>query len=91
MNCARIYDYSLALRDPHIINNKLTFNLTIASPLKTHVPPQWQTSLSMWSEDVTNGFFLYSLLLDKAEHRTILILPHDVLKQRNQIELALLA
>ena len=90
MNCARIYDYSLALRDPHSINNKLAFNLSAASPLKMHMP-QWQTSLSMWSEDVTNGFFLYSLLLDKAEHGTILILPHDALKQRSRIEPALLA
>ena len=42
----------------------------------------------MRSEDVTNGFVLYSLLL---EHGTILILPHDALKQRSRIEPALVA
>jgi hypothetical protein len=33
-------------------------------------------------EDVMNGFFFYSILLDLSEHGRTLVLPHD---ERNQI------
>lgn len=36
-----------------------------------------------------NGFFLYSLLLDKAERRSILILSHNETSQRDRLQHAL--
>ncbi|KAJ7122670.1 hypothetical protein C8R43DRAFT_1136083 [Mycena crocata] len=36
-----------------------------------------------------NGFFLYSLLLDKAEHDGILMLPHDEASQSDRLQPAL--
>lgn len=49
----------------------------------------WQTSLEMRAEDVLNGFLMYSLLLDKAEHGSFLLLPHDERSQRDRLKEAL--
>ena len=39
----------------------------------------------MSGEVAMNGFLLYSLLLDKAEHRTHLTLPHDCPTQKDRL------
>lgn len=36
-----------------------------------------------------NGFFLYSLLLDKAERHGVLVLPHDEPSQKDRLQPAL--
>ena len=87
MNCARIYNHSLCLQQPHITNNIPSFRPLTPPPDPWALP--WQTSLAMRSEDVTNGFFLYSLLLDRAERGCILILPHDAVSQCSRLEPAL--
>jgi hypothetical protein len=48
----------------------------------------WQYTLRMRDTNVMNVFFIYSLLLDKAEHNSCLILPHDE-QQRVRIDVAL--
>lgn len=87
MNCARIYNLSMADCHAYIVNNKQAF----ANSWTRHCPPrpQWQTSFSLRQEDVLNGFFLYSLLLDKAERNTLLILSHDGRSQKLRLEPAL--
>jgi hypothetical protein len=65
MNCARIYNQLISNRHSHILNNKRAYAHVYAHyirPLR-----EWQTSFSLRPEDVLNGFFIYSLLLDKAE------------------------
>lgn len=49
----------------------------------------WPCSLSMRADDVMNGFFLYSLLLDKAEQSSVLVLPHDEIGQKYRLQPAL--
>lgn len=44
----------------------------------------------MCDEDVLNGFFLYSLLLDKAERNWCLTLPHDARTQVDRLHDTLL-
>lgn len=71
---------------PHITNNKLAF----ASVLQdyTRSPPSgW--NLEARNEDVMNGFLLYSLLLEKAERRGILVLPHDEASHKDRLQPAL--
>ncbi|KAL0957792.1 hypothetical protein HGRIS_001569 [Hohenbuehelia grisea] len=43
----------------------------------------------MRDEDVMNGFFSYSLLLDKAEHGIVLVLPHVIKGQMDQLKEAM--
>ncbi|KAK7012469.1 hypothetical protein R3P38DRAFT_2790720 [Favolaschia claudopus] len=50
-------------------------------------PDGW--NLDMRAEDVLNGFFLYSLLLEKAERRSILVLAHDESTQKGRLGPAL--
>jgi len=90
MNCARIYNTSLSLRYPHITGSMPALSFLTAPPPNPHLL-NWQTTLLMRSEDVSNGFFLYSLLLDKAECGSVLILPHDAVMQKSRIEPALAA
>lgn len=87
-NCARIYNNSLRLRHPHIANNQPAFSTEV---FNQHKPDSldWQFSLDLRDEDVLNGFFLYSLLIDKAERRSILILPHDASSQKDRLRPAL--
>jgi hypothetical protein len=42
-------------------------------------------------DDVWNGFFLYSLLLDHAEHKSILELDHNASSQMQRLRPALQA
>lgn len=51
--------------------------------------PQDWPSEQLRAEDALNGFFLYSLLLHKAEHQHYLVLSHDVQSQRYRLEPAL--
>lgn len=46
----------------------------------------WQTTLQIRQEDVMNGFFLYSLLLEKAERSGILAIPHDEASQKDRLQ-----
>ncbi|KAJ7663445.1 hypothetical protein B0H17DRAFT_1144090 [Mycena rosella] len=77
-NWARIYNCALSEIDPHIANNKLAF---------ASVYEGW--NLELRNVDVTNGFFLYSLLLEKSERGGILLLPHDEPSQRDRLKPAL--
>ncbi|EDR03022.1 uncharacterized protein LACBIDRAFT_331992 [Laccaria bicolor S238N-H82] len=86
-NCARIYNTSLRVPHAHILNNKLAFQSNYHRYEKANV--DWQTSLSLQDVDVLNGFFLYSLLLEKAERRTILQLPHNESSQKDRLAPAL--
>jgi hypothetical protein len=85
-NWARIYNCALAEPNPHIANNKLAFASAYTETDRT--PPEgW--NLELRNRDVTNGFFLYSLLLEKAERGEILILPHDEASQKDRLQSAL--
>ncbi|KAF4577396.1 hypothetical protein EYR40_000009 [Pleurotus pulmonarius] len=85
-NWARIYDYALAPRSPQVTNNAAAFATT-----RTEESCQlnWQSSLHLRADDVLNGFFLYSLLLDKAEHGWVLVLGHDKRDQAVRLRTAL--
>ncbi|KAF9537886.1 hypothetical protein CPC08DRAFT_824680 [Agrocybe pediades] len=86
-NLARLYNFSLANVDSVLINNERAFGpyCVRESPLQRY----WQTSLKLQEEHVMNGFFLYSLLLEKAERHAILALPHQgLLRDRLQIALS---
>lgn len=61
---------------PHVVNNPRAFPLSSAAE-DPYPGLQWPVSLKIRMEDVLNGFFEYSLLLDKAERHERLILPHD--------------
>jgi hypothetical protein len=55
------------------------------------LPVVWHTSLEMDVDDVWNGFFLYSLLLDHVEHNSILELDHNAPSQMWRLQPALQA
>ncbi|KAL4256186.1 hypothetical protein AB1N83_012856 [Pleurotus pulmonarius] len=75
-NWAHIYNTGLAHLQRYIVNNPTAFS-NVA----------WQSSRSSHS---TNWFFLYSLLLDKAEHHWQLILGHDMDSQPKRLTEALM-
>jgi len=75
MNCACVYSYVLAQRHAYILNNRRAFDAT--RPHAFDEEFSWQYTLRMRDIDVLNGFFIYSLLLEKAEHNSCLVLPHD--------------
>ncbi|KAJ7670033.1 hypothetical protein DFH06DRAFT_1083660 [Mycena polygramma] len=85
-NWARIYNSALATMHPHVTNNKVAF----ASVLRDHAPtPPSGWNLEIRNKDVMNGFLLYSLLLEKAERRGILVLPHDERTHEDRLKPAL--
>jgi hypothetical protein len=86
MNCARVYSYALAQRHAYISNNRRAFYATLPQAFDEEF--SWQFTLRMRDADVLNGFFIYSLLLEKAEHNSSLVLPHDE-QQRIRIDVAL--
>lgn len=86
MNCAHIYNYALAQRHARFMNNRHAFSATL--PQFNDEEFSWQYTLRMRDTNVMNVFFIYSLLLDKAEHNSCLILPHDE-QQRIQIDVVL--
>jgi len=75
MNCARVYNYALAQRHAYVSNNRRAFDATFPQAFDEEF--SWQYTLRMRDTDVLNGFFIYSLLLEKAEHNSCLVLPHD--------------
>lgn len=59
--------------------------------IRSSLPAVWHTTLEMDVEDVWNGFFLYSLLLDHDERDAVLRLDHDAVSQAQRIRPALQA
>ena len=49
------------------------------------VPAVWHVSLEMDVDHVWDAFFIYSLLLDHAEHDAVLKLDHNAPSQANRI------
>ncbi|KAJ7741865.1 hypothetical protein B0H16DRAFT_1323588 [Mycena metata] len=87
-NCARIYNEALSTPRQHILNNKFAFT-AIYHDTKHFTPDDWTLTRFIRKEDTMNGFFLYSLLLDKAEQGGILMLPHDEASQADRLKPAL--
>ncbi|KAF7354501.1 hypothetical protein MVEN_01139400 [Mycena venus] len=87
-NCARIYNEALSSPHSNILNNKLAFS-AIYHNSRHFTPEDWSVTRLIRKEDTMNGFFLYSLLLDKAEQGSVLILPHDEASQRDRLQPAL--
>ncbi|KAJ7085416.1 hypothetical protein B0H15DRAFT_910362 [Mycena belliarum] len=85
-NWARIYNCALAEPGSYIANNKLAF-ASVYQDHKTTRPEAW--TLELRDRDVSNGFFLYSLLLEKSERSGILVLPHDEANQKDRLQPAL--
>ncbi|KAF8175031.1 hypothetical protein K438DRAFT_1608874 [Mycena galopus ATCC 62051] len=85
-NWARIYNCALADPNSHMTNNKLAFASVYLQHKRT-VPEGW--NLELRNTDVANGFFLYSLLLEKSERSGILMLPHDEASQNDRLQPAL--
>ncbi|KAF8588794.1 hypothetical protein K439DRAFT_1645329 [Ramaria rubella] len=76
-NCARTYNQALQMPNAHQANNG-----TPEVPLLG----SWVLSLTMSGGHVLDGFLLYSLLLDKAEHNETLVMPHDAASQKLHLE-----
>jgi len=56
------------------------------------LPADWNKTFEMDVDDVWNGFYLNALLLDSAEHRQLLVLPHaQGMTQRQRLEAAIRA
>ncbi|KAH6901186.1 hypothetical protein BKA70DRAFT_1114809, partial [Coprinopsis sp. MPI-PUGE-AT-0042] len=89
LNCARIYNQSLAHTDAYRYNNRLAFAGHQLPPSNAEQYHMWPTSLKIREEDVLNGFFLYSLLLDHAERNVCLLLSDDASSQRDRLQGAL--
>ncbi|KAF8196942.1 hypothetical protein BJ912DRAFT_846451 [Pholiota molesta] len=87
MNCARIYNESLACLNSHILSNKLAYSNTFH--LYEQVENPLSSNLIMDEEHVLNAFFLYGLLIDKAEKQTRLVLSHKEPSQREHLRPAL--
>ncbi|KAL4257788.1 hypothetical protein AB1N83_013934 [Pleurotus pulmonarius] len=86
-NWARIYNTSLGHPQQYIINNSTALPEKLVQ-VHRHIEG-WQSSFEMRPEDVLNGFFLYSLLLDKAERRWNLTLPHNAESQVSRLKAAI--
>ncbi|KAL1937523.1 hypothetical protein VTO73DRAFT_13109 [Trametes versicolor] len=85
-NCARIYNSSLARCNASAQNNPQAYGRATGSRLSK---ADWPYALEMHGDLAMNGFLLYSLLLDKAEHGTCLELPHDCPTQRDRLAVVL--
>ncbi|KAJ7254975.1 hypothetical protein B0H12DRAFT_1289102 [Mycena haematopus] len=87
-NCARIYNEALSSPQQHVLNNRLAFTAIYTEP-KHFTPDDWKLASLIQKEHVMNGFFLYSILLDKAEQGSVLVLPHDEASQGDRLQPAL--
>ncbi|KAF8512123.1 hypothetical protein JB92DRAFT_3173596 [Gautieria morchelliformis] len=83
-NCARVYNKALGPADAHQSNNPGAY--PDGGPPSLTLPTDWTSSMSMNSADVLDGFFLFSLLLEKAEKGECLVLIHDASSQRLHLE-----
>lgn len=63
-NCACLYNLSMAHKWSHITGQTAAYRDLREIPLSSPIQPK----------NVLNGFFIYSLLLDKAEHGQILLM-----------------
>ncbi|KAF9477654.1 hypothetical protein BDN70DRAFT_810293 [Pholiota conissans] len=91
MNASRIYNESIGDLNSHILNNRPAYIQQLcSSDLDKKQPQQWAHSLRLDEEFLLNGFFLYSLLLDKSEQLGTLSLVHDEQSQRLRLRDALL-
>lgn len=89
MNAAHIYNLSIAQTNAHITNNPQAYSHQHCNQ-RFEVEVGWGCSLQLGEEYLLNGFFLYSLLLEKAEQSSTLYLPHDELSQKHRLQDALL-
>ncbi|KIM42532.1 hypothetical protein M413DRAFT_408395 [Hebeloma cylindrosporum] len=87
MNCARIYNTTLSRCDAHIRNNSKAYAGSGYTIFNDGTPgiPAWQTSFQLEDVHVMNGFFLYSVLLDKGERQSILTVNHKEGSQRERL------
>lgn len=96
MNFARIYNESIVSLHSHVVNNPGAYVNALFSGNDSFLPSfaSPEQILELQDDQVLNGFFLYSLLLDKEEQGTSLILLHhepsqceclkEALSQRNK-------
>ncbi len=91
MNFARIYNESIVSLHSHVVNNPGAYVNTLFSgndgPLSSFADPE--QSLELQDNHVLNGFFLYSLLLDKEEQGTSFVLSHHEPSQCERLKEAL--
>ena len=91
MNFARIYNESIVSLHSHVVNNPGAYVNTLFSGndglLSNFADPA--QSLELQDDHVLNGFFLYSLLLDKEERGTSLVLSHHEPSQCERLKEAL--
>lgn len=90
MNGCRIYNISMGNSNAHILNNQQAYMEELKSLHYNQPSIVWPCSLELGDEFLLNGFFLYSLLLEKSEQCSTLFLPHDESSQRLRLRDALL-
>lgn len=81
-NCARVYNSSLSAVDACMQNNIAAYGGGKMAPQRKW---EWPYALELQAEEAMNGFFLYSLLLDRAEHQSHLVLSHDAASQKDRL------
>lgn len=59
--------------------------------VQSNLPAVWHVSFEMHVDDVWNGFFLHSLLLDHSERGAVLRLSHSAPSQSKRLRPALKA
>lgn len=84
MNCARIYNESLAFVHSHISNNPLAYPNSFH--LHNRPAPVSTCKLDVDEEHVLNAFFIYALILDKSEKQTILMMSHKETSHRERLK-----
>jgi hypothetical protein len=70
-------------------NNPLAFRDRVIPATNKAQYPSWSIALALRDQDVLNGFFLYSLLLDYGERHAILVIPHSGGTQKDRLTAAL--
>lgn len=84
MNCARIYNESLSFMHSHISNNPLAYPNSFH--LYNRPEPVSACKLDIDEEHVLNAFFIYTLILDKSEKQTILMMSHKESSHRERLK-----
>jgi hypothetical protein len=59
--------------------------------IRAYLPAAWDYRLEMTVDDVWNGFFIYSLLLDHTERKTVLQVDHKATSHIHRLQPALQA
>lgn len=86
-NCARIYNMSLSSMSAHSRNNELAFFPSVHTE-RAKLPDAWPNQ-TLDYRTALDGFFLYSVLLDKAERMEALRVSHSGEVNRDRIKSAL--